>query len=72
MTRDEAQTRMYELNWQRDRIREEIDEANKRFKRVIKEGWQLLSEYPTLSLKAPEQVELPCGSCKKVFDEKAS
>jgi hypothetical protein len=61
MTKAEAQERMNELNWQRDRIREEIQEADERLKRVIEEGRELLSEYPTLSLRAPKPVELPCG-----------
>jgi hypothetical protein len=61
MTKAEAQTRMNELNWQRDRIHEEIREADQRLKRVIKEARELLSEYPTLSLEAPKPVELPCG-----------
>jgi hypothetical protein len=61
VTKTEAQTRMNELNWARDRIQEEIREADGRLKRVIEEGRELLSEYPTLSLKAPEPIELPCG-----------
>ena len=61
MNKDEAQTRMTELNWRRDRIQDEIREANCRLKRVIEEGRGLLSEHPTLSRKAPKQIELPCG-----------
>lgn len=56
-----AQTRMNELNWQRDRIQEEIREADQRLKRVIEEGRGLLAEHPTLSLKTPRPVELPRG-----------
>jgi hypothetical protein len=61
MTKADAQARMNELNWQRDQIQEEIREADQRLKRVIEEGRGLLTEHPTLSLKAPKQVELPCG-----------
>lgn len=61
MTKTEAQERMNELNWQRDRLKEEIQEADGRLKRVIEEGRELLHEYPTLNLKAPTPVELPCG-----------
>jgi hypothetical protein len=59
MTKAAAQTRMNELNWQRDRIQEEIREADQRLKRVIEEGRGLLAEHPTLSLKTPRPVELP-------------
>jgi hypothetical protein len=61
MTRADAQARMNELNWQRDQIQEEIREADQRLKRVIEKGRESLSEYPTLSLKASKQIELPCG-----------
>jgi hypothetical protein len=60
MTKAEAQERMNELNWSRDRIQDEIKEANQRLKRVIEEARTLLSEHSTLSLRAPKQVELPC------------
>ncbi len=60
----EAQERMNQLNWYRDRIQEEIREADQRLKRVIEEGRELLREYPTLSLKALTPVELPCGCMK--------
>ncbi len=56
-----AQERMNQLNWQRDRLREEIRAVDARLKRVFEEGRELLSEHPTLSLKAPTPVELPCG-----------
>jgi hypothetical protein len=64
MTFKEAQERMYELNWQRDRILEEIVEAGKRLDAAIMESRTLLSEFATLSLKAPKQVEQPCGCMK--------
>lgn len=57
MTKQEAQERMNELNWQRDRLREEILAVDARFEAVIAEGRTLLAEYPTLSLKTPNQVE---------------
>lgn len=64
MKQAEAQERMNELNWQRDRLKEEIQEVDQRLKRVIEEGRELLREYPTLSLKAPKPFELPCGCMK--------
>jgi len=61
MTKAEAQKRMNELNWMRDRVQDEIREADQRLKRAIEEGRGLLSEHPGLSLKAPKLIELPCG-----------
>jgi hypothetical protein len=64
MIKAEAQERMNELNWYRDRLQEEIRETDQRLKRVIEEGRELLREHPTLSLKAPKPIELPCGCMK--------
>jgi hypothetical protein len=71
VTKSEAQRRMNELNWSRDLLMEEIRQLDQRLKRTIEEGRELLKEYPTLSLKAPKPVELPCGCpspAKSKFD----
>jgi hypothetical protein len=51
----QAQERMWGLNARRDALRKIIHHADNELKEVLDEGRELLSEFPTLSLRVREE-----------------